>query len=62
MELTTKELVKKMILDSQEMVRDYETHSKKVDNMEVAELFKTFAEQCGYQASKLQTILNKIDK
>jgi rubrerythrin len=62
MELTTKEIVKKMILDSQEMVRDYETHSKKVDDMEVAELFKTFAEQCGYQASKLQTILNKIDK
>lgn len=57
MELTTKELVKKMILDSQEMVRDYEVHSKKVNDVEVADLFKRFAEECGYQAAELQKIL-----
>lgn len=57
MELTTKELVKKMILDSQEMVRDYEVHSKKVNDVEVADLFKKFAEECGYQAAELQKIL-----
>ena len=43
-----------MILDSQEMVRDYETHSKKVNDREVADLFKKFAEECGYQAAELQ--------
>jgi rubrerythrin len=57
MELTTKEIVKKMILDSQEMIRDYEVHSKKVNDMEVADLFKKFAEECGYQAAELQKIL-----
>lgn len=57
MELTTKEIVKKMILDSQEMIRDYEVHSKKVNDMEVANLFKKFAEECGYQAAELQKIL-----
>lgn len=56
-ELTTKEIIKKMILDSQEMVRDYETHSKKVNDREVADLFKKFAEECGYQAAELQKIL-----
>ena len=57
MELTTKEIVKKMILDSQEMIRDYEVHSKKVNDMEVADLFKKFAEECGYQAAELQKVL-----
>lgn len=48
MELTTKEIVKKMILDSQEMVRDYEVYSKKVNDNEVSALFKKFAEECGH--------------
>lgn len=59
MELTMEEVVKKMILDSQEMVRDYEVHSKNIDDREVASLFKKFAEECGYQAAELQKILNK---
>jgi rubrerythrin len=46
-----------MILDSQEMVRDYEVHSKKVNDTEIADLFKRFAEECGYQAAELQKIL-----
>lgn len=57
MELSTKEVVKKMILDSQEMVRDYEVYSKKINDIETAELFKEFAEQCGYQANALEKIL-----
>jgi rubrerythrin len=40
------------------MVRDYEVHSKKVNDVEVADLFKKFAEECGYQAAELQKILN----
>lgn len=59
MELTTKEIVKKKILDAQEMVRDYEVYSKKVNDSEVADLFKNFAEECGYQASNLQKILEE---
>lgn len=59
LELTTKEIVKKKILDAQEMVRDYEVYSKKVNDSEVSDLFKKFAEECGYQASNLQKILKE---
>lgn len=59
MELTTKETIKKLILDSQEMIRDYEVHSKKVDDMEVADVFKKFAEECGYQAAELKKLLDE---
>jgi rubrerythrin len=61
MELNTKEVLKKKILDAQEMVRDYEMYAKNVQDMEVAELFRKFAEESGYQASKLQAILKEID-
>ncbi len=59
MELTTKEIIKKKILDAQEMVRDYEVLSKKINDLETADLFKTYAEECGYQASQLQKILKE---
>lgn len=62
MELNTKEVLKKKILDAQEMVRDYEMYAKNVQDTEVSELFRTFAEESGYQASKLQKMLKKIDK
>ncbi len=61
MELNDKEVVKKMVLDSQEMIRDFEVYSKKINNKEVSDMFKKFAEQCGNQASQMQNILeNKI--
>ena len=59
--MATKEVLKKKILDAQEMVRDYEMYAKNVQDMEVSELFRTFAEESGYQASKLQEILKRID-
>lgn len=59
MELNTKETIKKKILDAQEMVRDYEVYSKKIDDMEVAEMFKDYAEECGIQAAELQQILKE---
>jgi hypothetical protein len=59
MDMTTKEILKKKILDAQEMVRDYEVYSKKIDDMELADLFKNYAEECGIQAANLMKILNK---
>ena len=58
MDMTTKEVLKKKILDAQEMVRDYEVYSKKIDDTEVADLFKNYAEECGIQAANLMKILN----
>lgn len=57
MELSNIEIVKKKILDAQEMVRDYEVYSKKIEDGEVAILFKNYAEECGIQAAELQKIL-----
>lgn len=59
MDLSTKEILTKKILDSQEMVRDYEVYSKKLDDSEIADLFKNFAEECGIQAAELKKILDK---
>ncbi|OLS02525.1 hypothetical protein [Tissierella creatinophila] len=59
MEMNTNEIIKKKILDSQEMVRDYKAYSGKVKDTEVADLFKTLSEECGYQAKKLQDILKE---
>lgn len=62
MKLNTKEILKKKILDAQEMVRDYEVYSKRIQDVEVADLFKNFAEESGHQARKLQNLLKKISK
>ncbi|HSH35929.1 hypothetical protein [Schnuerera sp.] len=62
MELNTKEVLKKKILDAQEMVRDYEMYAKNVEDVEVSDLFRNFAEESGFQARKLQDMLKKLDK
>lgn len=59
MELTDKEVLKKKILDAQEMVRDYEVYSKKVQDKEISSAFKDYAEECGMQAAILKQILNE---
>lgn len=61
MELSTKDCLKKAILDSQEKIRDYETHSKNIQDEEVSNCFKKFAEQEGEQAAQLQQLLNKCE-
>jgi hypothetical protein len=59
MNLSTKDLLVKKILDAQEMVRDYEVFSKRVEDTEIADLFKDYAEECGFQASSLLKIFEK---
>lgn len=46
-----------MILDSQEMVRGYEKYSKDIQDKEIADIFKKFAEESGYQAAELLKLL-----
>lgn len=58
MNLSTVEILKKKILDAQEMVRDYEVYSKEIDDTEISSLFRSYAEQCGGQASDLMKVLN----
>ncbi|NLJ78833.1 MAG: hypothetical protein GX329_05685 [Tissierellia bacterium] len=62
MKLNTEEILKKKLLDAQEMVRDYESYSKEIGDAEVSDLFKDFAEESGYQARKLRQLLDKLNK
>ncbi len=40
MDLTTKDIIKKKILDAQENVRDYQMYSHKIDDKVVADLLE----------------------
>lgn len=61
MHLNTRDAVMKKLLDAQENVRDYESFSKRLDDEEVVNVFKEFAEESGFQAQKLQELLQKYD-
>ncbi|WP_066495230.1 hypothetical protein [Abyssisolibacter fermentans] len=60
MQLTQRDIVIKKLLDAQEMVRDYEQFSKEIKDEEIANTFKSFAEESGMQAQKLQGMLDRI--
>lgn len=61
MEMTTRDTILKKLLDAQENVRDYEMFSKQVNDEEVSQVFKKFAEESGFQARKLQELYKKYD-
>ncbi len=61
MQMNNMDLLKKKLLDAQEMVRDYEMFSKQTNDDEIKKAFKQFAEESGMQASKLQTIIDKYE-
>lgn len=62
MDLNTKDMITKKLLDAQEMVRDYEVFSKHTDNEQVASMFKMFAEESGMQARELRKLANEHRK
>lgn len=43
--------------NSMELVRDYEMYSKSIDDIEIQEVFKNFAEDEGAHAAELRKIL-----
>lgn len=61
MEMNTRDTIQKKLLDVQENVRDFECFSKEVNEQEVSQAYKEFAEQSAMQAKKLQELLNKHD-
>ncbi|AOY76642.1 hypothetical protein [Clostridium formicaceticum] len=62
MNLETKDMITKKLLDAQEMVRDYEMFSKHTDDKDVAETFKNLAEEAGMQARTLQKLVDKYKR
>ncbi len=48
--------------NSMELTRDFEVYSKKVDDEELKDVFKKFAEEEGFHASKLRELLLERQK
>ncbi len=61
MDLTTKDIIKKKILDAQESIRDYQMYSHKINDSEVSNTFAKFAETEAKQAQKLRQLLDSYD-
>lgn len=56
-----RDILMKALLDEQEMVRDFEVHSKRMKDPEVKDAFKQLAEDHGYHARKLQELLGRFE-
>ena len=59
MELNTSDYLKKALLDTQERVRDFQNYSQEIDDEEISDCFKRFAESEGIQASEIQRLITR---
>lgn len=60
--MNTRDCLQRAWINSMEMVRDFEMYSKKLENKDVAQLFKKFAEEQGKQAHELRDLFNQFDE
>jgi rubrerythrin len=56
-EITTYDRLLRAWENSKELVRDYEMYSKKIDEKDISETFKIFAEDEAVHASRLREML-----
>jgi rubrerythrin len=56
-EMTTYDRLLRAWENSKEMVRDFEMYSKRIEDEEIKEVFKQFAEDEGMHATKLREII-----
>lgn len=56
-EITTYDRLLRAWENSMELVRDYEMYSKRIEDEQVKDLFKEFAEDEGMHATKLRQVL-----
>lgn len=61
MNLSTEDIIKQKLLDTQENVRDFQEYSNDVDNIEVNKIFKEFAKDEAMHAQELQRLLSKSE-
>jgi hypothetical protein len=50
----------KSLLNEQELVRDYQRFAQKIDDAEIAESFRHWAEEDGLRAHKIESFLHRI--
>lgn len=61
-EITTYDRLLRSWENSMELVRDYEMYSKRIEENDVKQVFKEFAEDEGNHAAKLQGLLLSYKK
>lgn len=61
-EITTYDRLLHAWKNSMELVRDYEMYSKRIDDEDIKDIFKNFAEDEGIHASKLRDIILNYKK
>jgi rubrerythrin len=59
--MNSRDCLQRAWINSMEMVRDFEMFSKKLEDENVAGVFKKFAEEQGKQAHELRELYNKYD-
>ena len=60
MDMTTEDILKKALLDTQEKVRDFMHYTREMKSEELRTFFKEAAEEEGMRARKLQQFLGEI--
>lgn len=60
MEMTTQDYLKKALLDTQERVRDFMHYSKEIEDRQLQDYFREYAESEAFQAQKLQEFIKDL--
>lgn len=59
MELSTQDYLKKALLDTQERVRDFMSYADRVEDRELRQYFRNYAESEGQQAQQLRGFIEE---
>lgn len=59
--MNSRDCLQRAWMNTMELVRDFEMYSKRIDDKEVAKLFKQYAEEQGIQASNLREMYDKYN-
>ena len=59
MHMTTRDCLTKALLDTQERVRDYMNYADQIEDHEIRQFFKSFAEIEGQHAQRLQGFIKE---
>lgn len=59
MDMTTQDYLKKALIDTQERVRDFMNYSDQINDAQLKDYFKEFAEIEGRQAQKLKGFIEE---
>ena len=59
--MNTRDCLQRAWINTMELVRDFEMYSKRVDDKEVSNVFKKYAEEQGIQASSLREIYKRYE-